>query len=122
MATTDICEDDLDVLLEGNDIVLIDFWADWCAPCKSFAPVYEKISDDFPEIKFTKCDTQKEEQLAGMFDIKSIPTLAVFKEKILIFKQAGAFPEESMKELIEKVIELDMDEVRKELEEAEAEE
>ena len=103
MATTDIGVEDLDELLDDNDIVLIDFWADWCAPCKSFTPVYEKVSDYFPDIKFTKCDTQKEEELADMFDIKSIPTLAVFKEKILIFKQAGAFSEESMKEAIIKM-------------------
>ncbi len=122
MTTTDIGVDDLDDLLDDNDIVLIDFWADWCGPCKAFAPAYEKVSDAFPDIKFTKCDTQKEEELADMFDVKSIPTLAVFKEKILIFKQAGAFPEEAMTELLEKVIEIDMDTVRKELEETSEEE
>lgn len=117
MATFDIGMEDLEGLIENNDIIFIDFWADWCGPCKGFAPVYEKISDEFPDIKFAKCDTQKQEQLAAMFDIRSIPTLAVFREKILIFKQAGALPEASFKELIEKVMELDMDKVREEVEE-----
>ncbi len=113
MATLDIGMNDLEPLLENNDIIIIDFWADWCGPCKMFGPVYEKMSEEYPDIKFAKCDTQNEEQLAGVFGVQSIPTLAIFREKILLFKEAGALPEAALKDIIEKVIALDMEDVKK---------
>ncbi len=115
MATLDIGMKDLEPLLENNDIIIIDFWADWCGPCKMFGPVYEKMSEEYPDIKFAKCDTQNEEQLASVFGVQSIPTLAIFREKILIFKEAGALPEAALKDIIEKVITLDMEDVKKKI-------
>ncbi len=113
MATLDIGMKDLEPLLENNDIIIIDFWADWCGPCKMFGPVYEKMSEEYPDIKFAKCDTQNEEELAGAFEVKSIPTLAIFREKILLFKEAGALPEAALKDIVEKVLALDMEDVKK---------
>ncbi len=117
MATIDIKADQLDGLIEGNDIVIIDFWADWCGPCKSFAPTYEEISEkeEYKDIVFGKVDTAAERELAGAFQIRSIPTLMIFREQIGIFRQPGALNAEQLTGLIEEIKALDMDEVRKDM-------
>jgi thioredoxin 1 len=117
MATLNMTKDNFEETLNNNDIVFIDFWADWCGPCKMFAPVYEKASEEHTDIVFSKCDTEKEQELAGAFGVQSIPTLAIFRDNILLFKQAGALPESALKDLIKQVKELDMDDVRKQIEE-----
>ena len=104
--------DELEDTIANNDIVLIDFWADWCGPCKMFGPIYEKISEKYPEAVFAKCNTEEAQSLAAAFGIQSIPTLAIFREKIMVFKQPGALPEATLDELISKVKTLDMEEVR----------
>jgi thioredoxin 1 len=119
MATVDLSMENLESTISGNEIVLIDFWADWCGPCKMFAPTYEKVSEEYPNIVFAKVDTEAHQQLAGQFQIRSIPTLVVFKDQIGIFSQPGALPEEGLTDLIDQVVNLDMDDVRKEIAEQE---
>lgn len=116
MATVNLKYDDLQSTLENNEIVLIDFWAEWCGPCRMFAPTYEKMSEKYPDIKFTKVDTEEETELAGAFGIQSIPTLAIFRDNILLFKQPGALPESALEDVIEQVKALDMDQVRADIE------
>jgi thioredoxin 1 len=122
MATVDLSIETLESTIEENDIVLIDFWADWCGPCKMFAPTYEKVSEEYDNIVFAKVDTEAHQELAAQFQIRSIPTLVVFKDQVGIFAQPGALPEEGLRDLIAQVESLDMDEVRKEIAEQEASE
>jgi len=120
MATVDLTADTFEATVEEGGILFIDFWADWCGPCKAFAPVYERVSEDFPDVVFGKVDTEAEQELAGAFGIRSIPTTVVFKEGIGVFMQPGALPEEALRDLVAKVKDLDMDEVRAEIEAQEA--
>jgi thioredoxin len=113
--------DNLEGLLKDNDILLLDFWASWCGPCQSFGPIFEQAAEDNPEVGFAKVNTEEEQALAGHFQVRSIPTLMVFRERILLFNQAGALPRQALDELITKVKDLDMDEVRAEVEKAEQE-
>lgn len=122
MATVDITMKDMENLLMENDIIFIDFWAEWCGPCKMFGPVYEKISEKYPDIMFAKCDTENQQDLAAAFDIQSIPTIAIFREKILLFKQAGSINEKSLEDLIDQVSRLDMDDVRRQIDSQQASE
>lgn len=115
MAHFDLTNDNLDETIKNNKVLLIDFWAEWCAPCKMFAPVFEQASEKYPDIAFASCDTQAQQEVAAMFGINSIPTLAVFKEQIMIFQQPGALPESALEEILQKTIKLDMDEVRKKI-------
>ena len=115
MAVVELTQDNLESTIRDNDIVLIDFWADWCGPCKQFAPVYEKVAENHPDIAFGKVDIQQQEQIAQMFGIRSIPTLAVFREQTLIMLEAGAMPENTLEQAIETVRGLDMDQVREDL-------
>jgi thioredoxin 1 len=107
-------------LVEKNPIVIVDFWAEWCGPCKRFAPVFEAAAEKHTDVTFVKIDTEDQPELAGAFGIRAIPTLMVFRDQIALFEQAGALPATALEELITQVRALDMDEVRKKLDEAEA--
>ncbi len=120
MATVKLTKDNFEQVITDNDIVFIDFWAAWCAPCRMFAPVFEEASEKNPDIVFGKVDTEDQPELAAYFNIRSIPTLMIFREKIGIFSQAGALPAAALEELITKVRELDMDDVRRQIAEHEA--
>ncbi|MDN5760872.1 MAG: thioredoxin [Microlunatus sp.] len=120
MATIDINADSFEQTVTTNDIVLVDFWADWCGPCKRFAPIYEKASEEHSEITFAKLDTDANQALSGQLGIEGIPTLMVFREGVLVFNQAGALPGPQLKEIIGKVKELDMVEVHKQVAELQA--
>jgi thioredoxin 1 len=122
MATINLKYDDLQSTLDNNEIVIIDFWAEWCGPCKMFGPTFEKMSENYPDIKFTKVNTEEEKELAGAFGIQSIPTLAIFRDNIMLFKQPGALPENALEDVIKQVKELDMDKVREEMEKEQAKE
>ncbi len=120
MATVALSEANFNETIENNPIVIIDFWAPWCGPCKSFGPIYEKISDQYSDIVFGKVNTEEEQGLAGHFQIRSIPTTIILKENIAVFQQPGVIPEEGLKDIIKQVQELDMDMVRKEVEKQQA--
>ncbi|GAA3278578.1 thioredoxin [Nesterenkonia halobia] len=121
MATTELTTAGFQQTLEDNEILLIDFWADWCGPCKQFAPVYEEVSEQHPDVTFGKVDTEAEQELAAAANITSIPTLMAFREKVLVFSQAGALNAEQLNEVITAVKGLDMEEVHRQIAEDEAE-
>ncbi len=120
MATVEITKDNLQDTIANNEIVIIDFWAPWCGPCKSFAPTYEAVSEKHDDVVFAKVNTEDEQELAASFQIRSIPTLMIFRDQIAIFSQAGMLPESGLEEVIVKTKELDMDQVRKEVAEQQA--
>ncbi|DAC49712.1 MAG TPA: thioredoxin [Candidatus Poseidoniales archaeon] len=122
MATLEMQNSSFTEIVEGNNLVIIDFWAEWCGPCRAYAPVFERVSEEFPDVVFAKVDTEVEQALAGSFGIRSIPTTIAFKEGIGVFMQPGALPEDALRDLIGKLQELNMDEVRAELEERDSEE
>ena len=111
MATIDITEAQFAQTIEENDIVFVDFWAAWCGPCRQFAPVYQQISEKFPDIAFTKVDTEAEQGLAAAAGITSIPTLMAFRDKVLVFSQPGALAASQLEDLVEAVKGIDMEEV-----------
>jgi thioredoxin 1 len=115
MATVNLETATFDDTVMNNSIVLVDFWASWCGPCKMFAPVFEKTSEENPDIFFGKVDTEDQRDLAGSFRIMSIPTLMAFRDQILLYSQPGALPEAALKDLIRQIRDLDMDDVRRQI-------
>jgi len=115
MATIDLTSDAFEKTVTADGIVMVDFWAEWCGPCKAFGPVYEAASEKNPDITFAKIDTEAQQEIAGALEIRSIPTLMIFRDGIQLFSQPGALPGHALDDLIDQVKAIDMDEVRAEI-------
>jgi len=116
MAVTQMTQNNIEETINNNEIVVIDFWATWCGPCQTFKPIFEEASERHSDVTFASCNTEEQVELASMFQIRSIPTLVVFREGIGVFSQPGMLPTEALDELMERVREIDMAEVREEIE------
>ncbi|PRP96581.1 putative thioredoxin-2 [Enhygromyxa salina] len=120
MSVIELTKDNFQETIDGEGIVFVDFWATWCGPCRAFAPTFEKAAEKHQDIKFGKIDTEAQRELAAAFQIQAIPTLAAFRDNILVFRQSGALPPPAFERLIGEVRGLDMDDVRRQIAEAEA--
>ena len=115
MATVDLTRDNFEQTVNGNPIVIVDFWAPWCGPCRGFAPLFEKASESHPDVVFAKVNSDEQQELAGAFNIRSIPTLMVFREKVVLFQQAGALPGQALEQVLTQAKSLDMAKVHQEI-------
>ena len=115
MAVVELTKEDFEQVLTSNPTVVVDFWAPWCGPCRGFAPVFEKVSEQHPDVVFAKVNTDDEQEIASHFQIRSIPTLMVFREQIIVFSQPGALTQGAFEQVVAKAKGLDMDEVRKQI-------
>lgn len=120
MPTLELTSENFESTVTSEGITFVDFWADWCMPCRAFAPVFEKAADAHPDVRFGKVDTEAERSLAGAAEISAIPTLMAFRDGILVFRQSGALPAKALEEVIDAIEALDMDDVRRQLDEAQA--
>ncbi len=115
MAVVELTKENFEQVLTGNPTVVVDYWAPWCGPCRGFAPVFEKVSEQHPDVVFAKVNTDEEQEIAQHFQIRSIPTLMVFREQIIVFSQPGALAQGPFEQVVAKSMALDMDEVRKQI-------
>jgi len=115
MATVELTKDNFEQTVNGNPIVIIDFWAPWCGPCRGFAPVFEKASASHPDVVFAKVNSDEQQELAAAFNIRSIPTLMVFREKVIVFQQAGALPGQALEQVLAQAKSVDMAKVHQEI-------
>ena len=115
MATIELTTQNFNETLDNNEIVIVDFWAEWCGPCKQFAPIFEEVSEKYPEVTFAKVNTEEQQAIASEFGIMSIPTVMVSRDGIILMNQAGMLPEEAFDKVIAQVKELDMDKIREEI-------
>jgi thioredoxin 1 len=115
MAVVELTKDNFEQVITGNSTVIVDYWAPWCGPCRGFAPVFEKVAEKNPDIIFAKVNTDDEQEIAAHFQIRSIPTLMVFRDQIIVFAQPGAMPQGAFEQVVEKAKALDMEEVRKQI-------
>lgn len=120
MATIEVTAENFNDVISNNEFVIVDFWAPWCGPCKGFAPVYEELSEKYPDLVFAKVNTEDEQQLAGEFQIRSIPTLMIFREQVILFSQPGALQGSQLEQVIDQAKGLDMEEVKKDIEQQQA--
>lgn len=115
MATIEITSNNFENTIESNDIVILDFWAAWCGPCRNFAPIFESASEKYPDIVFGKINTEEQEELASSFNVRSIPTIAIFREKVVVYFESGALPANALDDLITQVKALDMEKIKAEI-------
>ena len=115
MATIELTKENFSATIENNDVVVVDFWAPWCGPCRMFAPTFEAVSEQHPNVVFAKLNTEDQQELAASFNIRSIPTLMVFREKVIIFTQAGMLPKAGFEQVVQKSLEVDMVKVHAEI-------
>lgn len=115
MATIELTKENFNATIENNDVVIVDFWAPWCGPCRMFAPTFEAVSEQHPGVVFAKLNTEDQQELAAEFNIRSIPTLMVFREKVIIFSQAGMLPKAAFEQVVQKSLEVDMVKVHQEI-------
>ncbi len=115
MAVVELTKENFEQVITSNGTVIVDYWAPWCGPCRGFAPVFEKVAEKNPDIVFAKVNTDDEQEIAAHFQIRSIPTLMVFRDQVIVFSQPGAMPQGSFEQVIEKAKALDMQEVRKQI-------
>jgi len=120
MATVTLTKENFEDTITNSDTVIVDFWAEWCGPCRTFAPTFEKASEEHEDIVFGKVDTEDQPELAGYFNVRSIPTLMVFRDNVILYSQPGALPPETFGDLIGQVKAIDMDEVHRQIAEAQA--
>ena len=115
MATIELTKENFNETIENHDVVIVDFWAPWCGPCRMFAPTFEAVSEEYPNVVFAKLNTEDQQELAASFNIRSIPTLMVFREKVIVFSQAGMLPKAGFEQVVQKSLELDMVKVHAEI-------
>lgn len=120
MPVVELTSENFEATVQDNDIVLVDFWASWCGPCQMFAPIYEAAAERYPNVVFGKVNTEEQQELAAHFGIRSIPTLMLFRDKVVLFQQAGVLPESALDDVVKKAQELDMEEVHKQIAEQQA--
>jgi thioredoxin 1 len=121
MATVDLTKDNFEQIVSGNDVVIVDFWAPWCAPCRAFAPTFEQASEQHADVVFAKVNTEEEQEVAGAFNIRSIPTLMVFRESVILYAEAGSLPAQALEQVITQAKGVDMPAVHREIAERGAE-